>query len=376
MRPRGSRLAAPLAIRDNPPALRIQLYVLRQLLLSVAFAIAGLSMIVLPTIAIQAVNKLGAISAATVARYLPLVVAELVPYLLPLAFLLAVVATYGRLAAERELIAIQMAGIHPLRLLLPALVAALPLAFATDHLLGEVSPELKYQQRNLLRAADLSRFQAAMAGRNVLTFGKNVLKSESNRGNVRLNVELDMEREGRRVKVVATEARIDFEGRGDDAALVVRMKDALILTEEASVSNEAPVITWPLSELFPRQPKNRTKATYLTSSEMQTELAGDALAPEARAEFRYEIHRRHALSATYLLFLLLGLPTGIALRSSTQLGAFTGAVGYAFLYYVLAMRLGKVLAATGAVSPLVAAWATNALFLAVGLYLCARTLLR
>jgi lipopolysaccharide export LptBFGC system permease protein LptF len=64
------------------------------------------------------------------------------------------------------------------------------------------------------------------------------------------------------------------------------------------------------------------------------------------------------------------------LRSTTQLGAFTGAIGYAFVYYVLDMRLGRVLAATGAVAPLVAAWATNALFLLAGSVLFVRTLWR
>ncbi|MEQ1894247.1 MAG: LptF/LptG family permease, partial [Planctomycetota bacterium] len=115
---------------------------------------------------------------------------------------------------------------------------------------------------------------------------------------------------------------------------------------------------------------------YLLSSEMARELAGDELVLEKRSTYRYEIQRRHALAATYFLFLLLGIPTGIALRSSTQLGAFTGALGYAFVYYVLAERLGKVLAATGAVSPLVAAWATNALFLLAGMVFFVRTLLR
>lgn len=371
------RLAASCPIRDNRPALRIQIYVLRQLLASLLFAMAGLAVIVFPTIAIQAVNKLGAIDTATVARYLPLVVAELVPYLLPMAFLLAVVATFGRLAAERELIAIQMAGIHPARLALPGLLVALPLALGTDHLLGQVSPELKYQQRSLLRDADLSRFLSAMTGRNVLSFGNNVLTSEGNRGNVRTNVELEMELEnGTRLKVVAAEARIEVEGEGSAGRLVVRMKDAALLTEDVSLTQAAPVYTWGLSELFPSQTKDRGKAKYLTSREMRDELALGTLEPARRAEFTYEIQRRHALSATYLLFLLLGLPTGVALRSSTQLGAFTGAVGYAFLYYVLAMRLGKVLADTGSIPPVLAAWATNGLFLAVGLVFSVRALWR
>ena len=76
------------------------------------------------------------------------------------------------------------------------------------------------------------------------------------------------------------------------------------------------------------------------------------------------------------MFLLLGIPTGVVLRSSTQLGAFTGASGYTFLYYVLAMRRGKVLAETGAIPPLLAAWATNGLFLAAGLVFFVRALFR
>jgi lipopolysaccharide export LptBFGC system permease protein LptF len=64
------------------------------------------------------------------------------------------------------------------------------------------------------------------------------------------------------------------------------------------------------------------------------------------------------------------------LRSATPLGAFTGAVGYAFLYYVLALRLGQVLSETGAVPALVAAWATNGIFLLVGAVFFFRALWR
>ena len=347
-------------------------YVLRQLLLALLFALGGLSVIVFPTVAVQAVNKLGAISGDLVASYLPLVVAELVPYLLPMAFLLAVVATYGRLAAERELIAIKMAGVHPARLALPGLLVALPLVLATDHLLAEVAPELKYQQRNVLRMADVERFLNGMQSRNVLTFGKNVLKSESTKGSVKTNVQLDMELDGELVKVVASEARLSVEGE----LLVVRMQDARLLTENDTIDNASPAYSWSLASLFAQAPKDRSRAKYQTTPELQLQQAQPGLERGKRDEIRYEIHRRHALSATYLLFLLLGVPTGLALRSSTHLGAFTGAIGYAFLYYVLAMRLGKVLAEAGAVPPVLAAWATNGLFLVVGGVLFVRALWR
>ena len=72
--------------------------------------------------------------------------------------------------------------------------------------------------------------------------------------------------------------------------------------------------------------------------------------------------RRRALSLAYLLFLMLGIPTGIGLRSSTQLGAFTGAISYAFLYYVLTLRVGKELALAETLPPVLAAWSTNLMF--------------
>ena len=65
----------------------------------------------------------------------------------PMAFLLGVEATYGRLAAERELVAIRMAGIHPARLALPAVAIAAVLTLFTDFLLADVTPAWTYIQR-------------------------------------------------------------------------------------------------------------------------------------------------------------------------------------------------------------------------------------
>jgi lipopolysaccharide export LptBFGC system permease protein LptF len=70
------------------------------------------------------------------------------------------------------------------------------------------------------------------------------------------------------------------------------------------------------------------------------------------------------------------MPTGIFLRSGTQLSAFGVAVGYAFLYYLLTLRLGKELALAGVVPPGPAAWSTTAIFLVLGLVLLRRAVWR
>ena len=273
----------------------------------------------------------------------------------------------------RELVAIHMAGLHPLRLLLPGLLFAVPLAYGTDRLLGEFNPDLKYRQRNMLREAGVAQFKAGLEVKNELPFGKHSLYAESNQGGTWRNAVLNLElEEGRPQQITAAEVRIELQGD----LMLLHLKDAVALTSEHNL--ESANVTYPflLSELFRSEPKNRNNPKYQLSSEMEAQLADTELEPEQRSAYEYEIQRRHALAAIYFLFLLLGIPTGIALRSSTQLGAFTGALGYAFAYYVLAERLGKVLAATGAVSPLVAAWATNALFLAAGIVFFVRALLR
>ncbi len=64
------------------------------------------------------------------------------------------------------------------------------------------------------------------------------------------------------------------------------------------------------------------------------------------------------------------------LGGRATLGTTVRAVGYAFLYYVLSMRLGKELVAIGAVGPFVSAWATNLVYLGAGLILMRRVLVR
>jgi lipopolysaccharide export system permease protein len=353
--------------------LTLQLYILRQLLISFAFALAGIGLLVVPSVAIQAIHKLGGVSLLAILDYLPLVLVELVPYVLPMAFLLGVVATFGRLTADKELIASAMAGIHPARLLIPGLLIAVPLVGVTSWMLASVSPEWKYVQRDFMRKAKAEAFRSLSAARTEMDCGGFYLKAESAEGNLKKDVILSITREdGEEMTVVADEVLLAF----DDEWFSATMTRAQVISGGRELESENPSFQVPLASLFPPDPKNRRRAKYLPSVELREEVASGNLEPKLERSFRYEIHRRHALSLTYVLFLLLGVSTGILIRSGTQLGAFTSAMGYAFLYYVLAFRLGKVLSSWDILSPLIAAWSTNLLFLAVGVFLSFRTLWR
>ena len=111
--------------------------------MALAFAVAAMLFIALPGIAAAAIHKLENANMVLVFGYLPLVVQNLTPYVLPIGFLLAVVSTYGRLAAENEWTAIMMAGVRPLKMFMPALVLALGLGAGMYGMVSEVLPTLK-----------------------------------------------------------------------------------------------------------------------------------------------------------------------------------------------------------------------------------------
>ncbi|MEW6071813.1 MAG: LptF/LptG family permease [Planctomycetota bacterium] len=361
----------------------LQLYVLRQLLLSFAFALAGIAVLMVPSTAISAVHKVGGVSLAAVLDYLPLILVDLVPYLLPMAFLLGVVAAFGRLAADRELIAAAMAGVHPARSLLPGLLIALVLAAGTNWMLGELAPRWKYEQRDFLRRAQTEAFRTLTTGQTEIDYPGFFLKAESAEGNRKRNVILSMQRapDGQPSAEAAAEDKLTVEADMADLvfgteSLTLNLSGARVVDEGYALENQDPSFRVRFDQLFPPDPVHRGRAKYFTTAELEGQLRTAELAPAKRRDIVFEIHRRRALSVTYLLFLLLGMPTGILLRSGTQLAAFTGAIGYAFLYYLLAFRLGKWLAGGDVLPPIVAAWATNALFLAAGVLLAHRTLWR
>lgn len=348
--------------------------ILRELVEAFLFAVVGLFVIALPVIAVAAVAKLQGVNTLGVLRFLPLLIAGLVPYVLPLSFLLAVVSTYGRLAADNEWTAIRMAGWSPLRMLLPGLVLALALVAGTDWMLEEFMPPIRRAQEGYRFQAIREQFKELKPGETELQLDKFFLSSAWRDGDDFLNAVLFVPEHGKeRARwILAERVRFQFTER----EVFLFMQKARILVGPTDVRNENPVFRIDLEQLQPQKEGTYGKVRHKTSAEL-AELARDPkTTPEKRAVYVYEVHNRRALSSTYLMFLLLGVPTGLLLRKGTQLGALSAAVGYALAYYLLSMRLSKELASSRVLPPAVGAWCVLAAGVIVGLYLMRRALRR
>lgn len=360
--------------------MKLQIYLLRQLVISFLFAVAGILFIALPGIAVTTVHKMPLADASVLLRYIPLVLETLAPYVLPICFLLSVVATYGRLAADREWTAIQMAGFHPVRLMLPALGLAAVLGGVTFWMVTEELPMAKARQRSALVDAATSSLKNLQPGKTTLHFGGFLLKAgwrDPDDQNLLHEVFIrkpDEETGEAKVEIFADSVYIRTVGD----VLRCDLYNAYVVypDQRARAELEWTYFTYPLANLAGEDDSGDNRPKYMTNRAIFAELGKGTAEAGRQKDMHYQLHRRLAMSTVFLLFLGLGAPTGLMLRRGTQLGALSVAVGYGLVYYILSMRLGKGLARMDSVPPWLAAWITPALFLIMSVIFMRKALRR
>jgi len=378
--------------------MKLKRYVLIQLLTGFLLSAAAMVFIAMPGIAVGAVHKLGGAGMLSVLKLVPLMVAVFVPYVLPVALLLSLVSTYGRLVQQNEWTAIRMAGMNPYRMLMPAMLVASFAGAAVYGLNAELLPriklrnktlqldELKQVLRNLSRGKtdiDIGGFQLISTYRDTedfQTFYDCFIEFPS--------------RDGKEAQSFFAEAvRFDF----DDTNMVAKLYNARGATADVVAEIiEYTAISVSIDELTGDKKRHDFRnARYLTAPQLTEALERLdterwAIPPllialgrppsstlytnwnktEARLGFAW--HENWSNAATCLMFVLVGVSTGLLLRKGTQLTALAVAVGYAMVYWIASLRLGKQLAREGVLEPWVGAWVPLILFSIIGLWMTHR----
>jgi lipopolysaccharide export LptBFGC system permease protein LptF len=343
--------------------LKLHLHVLYELLLGLAFTLGGVLVLALPATAAVAVKSLPGVEIQLVLLYVPLVLAGLLPYVMPLAFLLTVVSTYGRLAADNEWTAIRMSGRNPLELFAPGVALALVLGVFTLWMASEKLPDIRSRQSSFLTSALAEQVKHFSPGRTEVRLGDFYLSAAARDGDEFLSAYIYLPpQKGEDAKKLIAE-RVRFEA--DEHSVYAHFKNARSVVGGQDLRSGAPVFRIDLDVLLGKSNVN-TGVRYMTSRMIKTKLESGALDRATEELLRYEIQYRRALASTYFIFLLLGASTALIMRGGTQLGALAVAVGYALLYYVLSMRLGKILLGAHLIAPGSAAWTVIVIGLVAG----------
>jgi lipopolysaccharide export system permease protein len=295
---------------------------------------------------------------------------------MPIAFLVGALIGFGRLAEDRELLALSAAGVDPgwllpVPLALAALLAAAGLALGQgveprglagvrDHagqmlrknLQGEVKPGVFFDDLTGLTLYAEQVDPRTHAWRHVL-------------------VHDDRDRNAP-LLVLAQRGRLED---APGAAVALDLADGQV-HRSAGTGDEYAVLGFEqgrievgLGEAFFRKSAFRANTEELTVAELR-QAAATANAegrPEAPALWT-ALARRHALPLAPLAFALVVVPLGSRLRRSARSLGFVLAAGSFALYYVLA-RAGQQWGDAGKLSPWLAAQLANLVFVALGLSL-------
>lgn len=332
----------------------------------------------------------------------PLMVGNTLPYLVPVTLLVASVLTYGRMAADGEEQAVRSAGMHPLRLLAPALLAGAAVAAATYPLSASLLPRLYSAMRDLSFRLRFAALENTNPGASELHFqGMHLMwRGRDREGAFRDVVFFLRQDEGlsafpfdpgagpaaadgaasNTVQVRARRASMSLQGRelvlafaGLHAFSAAGAGDAWRLR-----SDDTAYLRLDLDSLG-RRPEEARKADDFTTGELRARLAGlrAAAAPslgglddrageraeraveKARRELgrcRYTIWRRLAVAVAALPLAAVGAMLGWRVRRAGVLPAFAAGTGLVLLLYYPLHYLGNALEAAGTLDAFWAAW--------------------
>ncbi len=292
---------------------------------------------------------------------------------IPMATLLATLSTFGRMASDKEVVALKTAGVSLYRLLYaPALFATLA-CVANLYLSIQVLPWGNRNFRNLL--VQVARTQAGLSLREGV-FNSDLegfiiyVRNMKNEGRVLEGILLVDTREEESFKVIVArrgQVIIDPEG----VKTILRLSDGSIhftLPKNPANYRELSFDQYELNldlNRFTDNPIEKKKIDKeMTLSELLNKMAEEKAA-KLHPHIFTEFHKRFSIPFAAIVFILIGTPLGIRVKRSGKVSGFSLSIALVLVYYLL-FSLGEALGNEGKISPFLAVWSPNLLLGGLG----------
>lgn len=293
---------------------------------------------------------------------------------IPMATLLATVSTFGRMASDKEVVALKATGVSLYRLLYtPALFATLA-CVVNLYLSIEVMPWGNRNFRNLLY--QVARTQAGLGLREGV-FNSDLkgfiiyVRNLRGEGRVLEGILLADSREKENLKViVARKGELITDAEGDSTML--RLSDGSVhftFSQDPATYRELSFERYELTLDFNRftgSPLGRRIVDReLTLSELLAKMQEENAA-KRRPHYFVSFHKLFSIPFAAIVFVLIGTPLGIRVKRSGKISGLSLSIALAFVYYLLFV-LGETLGDRGRIPPFLAAWFPNILLGALGM---------
>jgi lipopolysaccharide export system permease protein len=294
----------------------------------------------------------------------------------PMAVLLAVTATYGRLAAEQELTALKAAGCSLYRLSRPAvIIGVLALLFALWNSLYAV-PAGSRAFRDLLFLLARTRATIGVKERvfnadfhGLILFTNRLHESTGSMEGVFI---VDSQNEESPRIITARQGHVVADER--NSAVRLELQDGSTHTTPGGRVGHYRILRFRTLKLAlsvgnPQTTGNEEMGPEaMTIAELSAQVRERSRAGEGVADLLVSLHQRFATPAACLVFVLLGIPVAMRVRRSGR-GVSLGLTMILAMAYYVVMISGQGLGKQEILHPFWATWLPNLVFGAVGLLL-------
>ncbi|MGA1864218.1 MAG: LptF/LptG family permease [bacterium] len=294
-------------------------------------------------------------------EYLSMRLPQVVFQILPVAVLMSILLTLGGMSKDGELIALLAGGINIFQIIFPLVIICLGLSFLSGLYQESLAPALT--QKTTIRLAEIKGEKI----QNKLPEGRIWLAG--NQGRFFHIQHLDPSNQTLTgLTVFEVDDSFKLKKRWDVKSCFY--KNGLWHLEEAQI--------WSFKEGTPK-----VESISQSTISWPEEFSDFASLQKDPAEMRYaelkryvkkleewgydvsvqktDLYFKWAFPVTCFIFGLLGIPFAIRLHRGVRYMSFGISIGISFIYWIL-MYFGVSMAHAGIISPLVGAWAGNALF--------------
>jgi lipopolysaccharide export system permease protein len=359
----------------HPPVKRIlSLYIIREIASLFLLGIAVFTLVLL-------MGRLIKLTELVISRGVPLAdVSRMILYLMPsflvftipMAFLLAVLLTFGRLSADNEITIIKASGISLLQVMPPVLVCAVAAAIMTlaASLVGvpwgnSAFKQLSFQvlKQNVSATIREKVFWDEIPGMILYTE-----HYDDQRHTLQGVIIHDGRNPGRPMTIFARDGVVT--GGSDRQALRLSLNSGSI--HAAGKGDQYRLVTF--GEYVMTVGAQGGAAALgrneldMGVNELRSNIADSTTPVQTRMKMLSELHGRYAFPFASLVFAFIAVPLGIQNRRSGKSAGFSVSIGILLAYYLL-LSLLRTLAEKGTIQPFIALWLPNIVFLGIGWYL-------
>ncbi|MFH1857619.1 MAG: LptF/LptG family permease [Candidatus Omnitrophota bacterium] len=306
----------------------------------------------------------------------------LMPYLLkftiPLSFLTGTVFVFGRLSANREIVAMQASGIRLFKLTFPVVVFGLLLSMGAIVLNNHSIPKAHFAYRKLLKEIGAKSPTSILeAGSFIEGFGDYILFIYDIDKGVLKNIRIYQPQENRPPRIIIAK-RGEIITSPDKNIVTLKLTDGT--SDEPNPQNPESFyklnfktyrINLRLSNVFQKDVSKKGKD--MSFKELLEKIERYQNEKIDAAPLVTEIHMRLAMAFSSLVFVLIGLPLAIRTGRSEKSINFAICLAIAFVYWIL-MALGEALSVRNVLPPMLAMWFPNILLAIIGFSLSIRVL--